>query len=115
MTHATLLLGPERRRRWHEDERLRILEAAFAPGAVVSQVARNFQISTGLIYTWRRQALQQGVAPAFAPAVIIDEHPPTAPVPQQAAITIELSRGVRVSIAAHAPAALVTAALRALR
>jgi hypothetical protein len=67
------------------------------------------------IYTWRRQALQQGVAPAFAPAVIIDEHPPTAPVPQQAAITIELSRGVRVSIAAHAPAALVTAALRALR
>jgi hypothetical protein len=41
MTHMTLLTGPERRRRWSEDDRDRILAASFAPGAVVADVARQ--------------------------------------------------------------------------
>lgn len=31
--------------------------AAFAPGAVVADVARQFEVSTSLIYKWRQQAL----------------------------------------------------------
>ncbi|MDX0489729.1 transposase [Sinorhizobium medicae] len=48
-----LLTGPERRRRWSLEDRAQILAEAFAPGAVVSEVERRFEVSTGLIYTWR--------------------------------------------------------------
>ncbi|MBZ5763528.1 transposase, partial [Rhizobium sp. VS19-DR104.2] len=54
MAQAILLTGQERRRRWSPDDRQEILEAAFAPGANVSEVARRFDVSTGLLYTWRR-------------------------------------------------------------
>ena len=57
MAQITLLTGPERRRRWSDDERQRILVAAFAPGAVVADVARQFEVSASLIYKWRQQAL----------------------------------------------------------
>ena len=57
MTYMTLLTGPERRRRWSEDDRRRILTAAFSPGAVVTALARENDISTVLIYkpsdNWR--------------------------------------------------------------
>lgn len=33
MGQVTVFSGPERRRRWSEEERLRILSEAFAPGA----------------------------------------------------------------------------------
>ncbi|MDE3812316.1 transposase [Sinorhizobium meliloti] len=33
------------------EDRAQILAEAFAPGAVVSEVARRFEVSTGLIYT----------------------------------------------------------------
>ncbi|WP_432654038.1 transposase [Sinorhizobium fredii] len=60
-----MLTGPERRRRWSLEDRAQILAEAFAPGAVVSEVARRFEVSTGLIYTWRRQALVQQAEPAL--------------------------------------------------
>jgi len=72
MTHMTLLTGPERRRRWNEDGRARILSASFAPGAVVADVARQFEISTSLIYKWRKACLAPAAAPAFAPAILVD-------------------------------------------
>ncbi len=50
MSQITILPGPERRSRWGEAERVRILEAAFAPGASVSAVARRYDVSTSLIY-----------------------------------------------------------------
>ncbi|MBW6426063.1 transposase [Rhizobium sp. XQZ8] len=39
----------ERRWRWSADERAEILTAAFSPGAVVSQVARRYDVSAALI------------------------------------------------------------------
>ncbi|WP_436083693.1 MULTISPECIES: transposase [unclassified Pararhizobium] len=50
MGHAVLLTGPERRRRWSLEDRAQILAEAFAPGAVVSEVARRFEVSTCLLY-----------------------------------------------------------------
>jgi transposase len=73
MVQAVLLAGPERRRRWSADERAEILTAAFAPGANVSEVARRYDVSTGLIYTWRRQALATEVGPAIVPAKVVDK------------------------------------------
>ena len=45
----------ERRRRWTAADKLRIVEEAFAPGAVAKRVAERYEISTGLLFTWRRQ------------------------------------------------------------
>lgn len=115
MPQITVMTGPERRRRWSAEEQRRIVEAALAPGAVVADVARQYDVCTSLIYKWRRDAGRPGAGEAFVPAVIVEgtiglEGRSTAP-----AIMVELPRGVRVTVGAHAPAALVSAALKALR
>jgi transposase len=119
MSQITLLTGPERHRRWREDERQQILAAAFAPGASVTEVARQYDVATSLIYKWRQQALaMKNGGPSFAPAVVVDE--PVCPggraaSDDRAPIRVELGDGTRVHIGATAPASLVTATLRALR
>jgi transposase len=115
MAQVTLLMGPERRRRWSDEERERILEAAFAPGAIVANVARQFEVSTSLIYKWREQALAVRTGDAFAPAVLAAESLPTSGPPDKTAILVELANGTRLKIGTLASPELVTAALRALR
>lgn len=115
MSQQTLLTGPERRRRWSAEDRHRILAAAFAPGTIVSDIARQFDVATSLIYKWRRQALAAEGGVAFAPAVVRHEPTGLSGSPQMAAITVDLEGGGRVSIGAAAPVALVVATLRALR
>lgn len=116
MAFSTLLIGPERRRRWPEDERRRIVALAFAPGAVVTQVARDNDVSTSLIYKWRQQAVAER-GQGFVPAVLAEQPPyfRAEPAATGAAITVDLPGGGRVSIGSGASAALVTATLRALR
>jgi|SRR5215207_10811928 len=122
MSRMTVLTGPERRRRWSDDERLRILTEAFSPGACVSEVARRHDVSTALIYGWRRKLRRELSAPApssmlgtgFAEAVLTDEPEPEVPE-ACSAIVIDLPGGGRVSIDASTPPALAAAALKALR
>lgn len=52
---AEIWVGPERRRRWSVDEKLRIVREAFAPGARVSDVARRRDVSRAQIYQWRAE------------------------------------------------------------
>jgi len=120
MTQVTVLTGRDRRRIWSLEDRNRILMAACAPGAVISEIARQFDIASSMIYKWRRQAVAANRALAFVPAIVGDaEAPPTVPPPDPpptpVAITVEFSAGVRVIIDAAAPTALVTAALLALQ
>lgn len=77
MSQITVLNGPERRRRWGEDDRVRILEAAFAPGATVTEVARRLDVATSLIYKWRVTMLAQSAPPSLVPTVVVDEVPET--------------------------------------
>jgi transposase len=114
MAQITLLTGPERRRRWSDDERRRILAAAFTPGAIVATVARQFEVSTSLIYKWRQQTPPGEPAAAFAPAVMLSD-PAAGEPPDTTAIIVELSNGARLRIGSRASAALVTATVRALR
>lgn len=116
MSQVTVFSGPERRRRWSDEERLRILSEAFSPGACVADV------STSLVYTWRRKlraastepAVTELSAPQFAEATMAQEAGSGQPglVP---AIVVDLARGNRVSIFASASPTLVAAALRVLR
>jgi transposase len=113
MSQITLLTGPERRRRWRDEEKLAVLEEAFAPGGCVSEVARRREISASLIYTWRRQAQAAVDRPAFVEAVAAGagaiKSKPAEPV-----IRVQFATA-RVSITASASPALVGAVLRALR
>ena len=113
MTYSAVLVGPERRRRFTEDQKLAILAAAFSPGASVTDVARQADVCTGVIYRWRRTYMT--VAQGFAPAVVVDAQASRGSREVEPAMVVEFSGGARVSIAASAPAALVTATLRALR
>ncbi len=67
MPKVTLITGAERRRRWSADERERILAGENAPGAVVAEVGRRWDVCTSLIYKWLREergaALESGFPP----------------------------------------------------
>ena len=122
MGQITVFSGPERRRRWSDEEQLRILTEAFSPGAKVAEVARRHDVSTALIYTWRRkfrEARAEAVSPdlpaaGFAEAVMIEDDV-AARVSTLPAIVVDLARGRRISIFATASPSVVAAALKVLR
>jgi transposase len=98
---------------------------AFAPGARVADVCRRHDVSSGLIYTWRRNLLDADTAqdaevlealpaPVLAKAVI-DGDAVVAGAAEHPAMIIELPRGKRLSIFAAASPRLVAAALKTLR
>ena len=47
-----------RRRRWSDEQKLRILERASAPGISVRSVAREHQVSPSQIYDWRKKFVE---------------------------------------------------------
>jgi len=63
MGQITVFSGPERRRRWSDDELLQILAEEFSPGACVAEVCRRHAVSTALIYTWRRKLREASAEP----------------------------------------------------
>jgi transposase len=48
----------ERRRNWSMDQKREIVIASLQPGARAGEVAREYGINSGLLYTWRRQMLE---------------------------------------------------------
>lgn len=87
------------------------------PGACVARVARRHDVSTALVYTWRRK-LSAALAAAqenqgFVEAVVLEESS-SVPTPGQPAIIVELSHGARVSIYNSASATLAQTVVKAL-
>lgn len=115
MAHTSLITGPERRRRWRAEHKAVIVEEAFSPGAVVSDVARRYEVSTSLIYQWRREAIAAREPMTFVAATVCEAPDQIVRPDAGAVIIVEFARGGRVSISSTASPALVTAALRALR
>ena len=71
-----VITGRRRRRDWTADEKAEILSASAAPGAVIAKVARRYGVSRGLLWTWRRQAMNDlaaETAPDFVPLRIAGE------------------------------------------
>jgi transposase len=50
VTRVEVLVGPERRRRWSVEQKQEIVAAAFGPGAVVRDVARQADVAPSWIY-----------------------------------------------------------------
>jgi transposase len=98
-----LITGRRRRRDWTPDEKAEILSACVAPGSKVAEVARRYGVSRGLLWTWRRQAMNDlaaETAPRFVPLRIeaeAAESPAVTSVPsldrEQVAGSIEIEIG----------------------
>ena len=106
-----VISGRERRRRWSLEEKRAIVTAAFAPGAVVSEVARRADVCANQIYRWRRDL---GLAPiGFAEMVIVADSQ-SCGSGTTSFIAIDLSSGSRLRIPSDIPPALASAVVAAL-
>ena len=125
------VLGAERRRRWSNDEKVRLVEETLQPGETVSGVARRYGMVHSVLFTWRRQARQGRLggdaAPALVPVEITpvvasissrEPQPASSPPAQRAMagiIEIELGGGCRVRVDRDVDAEALQRVLELLR
>jgi transposase len=117
-----VLTGPGRRRKWSDDDKARIVAETLEPGAVVTEVARRWQVCPQQVFGWRREMRlgTAGGSSARLDFVPIVSEPPAAepappPMPAPAA-TIEVKlAGAVLRIPPGTDAALLTMVLRAIR
>ena len=113
-----MITGPERRRRWTDQQKCALVAESLEPGAVVAEVARRAEVGAGQIYRWRRQIRAQ--SSGFAQVVIAsagnadlgsgdDSRCCTAP-----AIEVDFAGKARLRIPASTPAELAAAVVKAL-
>jgi transposase len=118
MARVEIITGVERRRRWSEEQKRAIVAESFAPGAVVSEVARRADVSPGQIYRWR-QEVQAAVA-GFAPLLIAAPDSPMATggdssrFCREPAIEVEFAGKIVVRIPGSISAELAAAVVKAL-
>lgn len=111
MSQVDVMAGVERRRRWDEDQKRAIVAAAFAPGAVVADVARRVDVNSGQIYRWRRELWSE--ARGFAEVVVtLSASPPSGS--SEAAIEVTFGGEIRVRIPSSIPPDLAAAVMAAM-
>jgi transposase len=133
---ATVLSGPERRRRWNTAEKLRIVAESHAPGAIASEVARRYDIHPHQLHKWRQDVRRGRLGPALGPELRAGRGPAFVPValsppaasrtsPETAArtepasngaptagtIEMEFANGSRMRVTGSVDSALLAAAL----
>ena len=117
MARVEVITGPERRRRWSEEQKRAIVAASLSPGAVVSEVARRADVGAGQIYRWRKElrAATDGFAAVLIgpPDMTVGSAADTA-VCSEPAIEVEFAGKVRVRIPGSVPTALAAAVVKAL-
>lgn len=99
MSRLEIFSGVERRRRWSVEEKRRLVTAAFAPGAVVSAVARRAEIHPNQLYRWRQDL--RSALPGFAKVVVSEGFPDrgsTDVLPNGAPAMIEVSFADRTAL-----------------
>jgi transposase len=118
MSRMTVITGEERRRRWSDEDRNRILAAIAEPGAVIAEVARRADVCTSLVYKWRREARRLVNPSGFARVVVEDTASAAATsLPDEIgpAVILVRMKDAQVRIGMHAPPAVIAATLKALR
>jgi transposase len=79
------ILGVERRRFWHDDDKLEIVMSVWVGGASVTQVAQRHEIRRQQIYAWRHDLKKKGLWSPDAGALFYPVDIPISagvPVPQ---------------------------------
>ena len=77
-----VITGVERRRRWSEQDKARIVAESLKPGVIVAEVARRYGMHRNQLYGWRSafgvqpaKSGQAGAAPGFVPVTVVPETP----------------------------------------
>lgn len=108
---------------WPEALKREIVAACAVPGASVSMVARQYDVNTNQVFTWRKLygGVAAAAAPQLLPVVVTPEQPavqpplsPPPPAPTADVIEIELPSGYRVRIGSNIKAAALRVVLDAL-
>lgn len=73
MARMDFMSGTERRRRWSDEAKLRILAEADEPGARIGDVARRHDIHPGQIRLWRQSFSYADQPTVFLPVEITQE------------------------------------------
>lgn len=118
----TSLRVKRRHKVWPEALKREIVAACLAPGASVSTVARQYDVNTNMVFTWRKLygGVPEMAAPQLVPVVVTPAPPlgatpaPSAEVPSADVIEIELPRGYRVRIGGNIKASTLRVVLDAL-
>lgn len=111
MAQVHVITGPTRYRSWSEEQKRALVTAAFAPGAVVTDVARQADVSASLLYRWRRDF--HAAAGGFA-EVVVAKPASNGSDTTRTAIEIEFPCNSRVRIPLSTPSALAAAVVKAL-
>ena len=115
MASMQIITGRERRRSWSEGQKRAIVAAAFAPGAIVADVARRAEICAGQIYRWRQEMRRAGGGFAEVVIAAVDQGGyESVALGPASAIEVKFAYRVRLRIAALAPPELAAAVVRAL-
>ena len=113
-----VLTGPGRRRAWDAATKARAVAESYAPGAIVSGVARRWQIAPQQLFTWRREARaaspEAGAAAVLEFVPIVADPPAAEPASSGALLEVALA-GAVVRVSPGADPALLTVVLRAVR
>jgi len=117
MSRIEVLTGIERRRRWSAEEKRRLVSAAFAPGAVVSEVARRAEIHPNQLYRWRQDL--GPTSAGFTEVVVTGAFPPAVPAPAPgptgtAMIEVVIADRTQLRLPVSTPPALAAAVIGAL-
>ena len=119
----TSLRVKRRHKVWPEALKREIVAACAVPGASVSMVARQYDVNTNQVFTWRKLYAEAPdmAAPQLLPVIVTSEPsapppspPPPVPAPTTDVIEIELPSGYRVRIGSNIKAAALRAVLDAL-
>ena len=111
-----------RRRNWPAEDKLRIVRETLEAGARAKAVADRHGISTGLLFTWRKQMLATAMS-GFVPVDVVPEAPRLEPPPPAAApaapeapgtIEIGLPSGATVRVSGRIDPGLLRAVLAEL-
>ncbi len=111
-----------RRRRWSEDEKLKIVLESLQAPRQVSATARRYGIARSQLLQWRRsfraerKDAEQQIG--FVPAMVVRDAEPAVPAPSGSSasgvIEIELATGAQMRITGAVDGATLTAAIAAL-
>jgi transposase len=103
-----VITSVQRRRRWSQSEKERIVGAALVPGANVSGVARAAGIHVSQLFRWRQELCEREATPRFAAVHV------ASPATPAGVIEVDFASGARLRIGGPIDAATVSAAISAL-
>ena len=84
------ILGVERRRFWHDDDKLEIVVSVGVSGANVTQVAQRHEIRRQRIFAWRHDLKRKGLWSPDAGALV--PHHPATLTPSPTAVELRFIR-----------------------